>query len=70
MQHYAGLSNGFWIYAVKAKLYTYNITPIKHADYKTPKALWCGEKLNISHLRVFKSLWVSSLGAYYKKEEM
>ena len=25
MWHHAGLSNGFWIYAVKAKLHTYNI---------------------------------------------
>ena len=29
MQHHAGLSNGFWIYAVKAKLHAYNVTPIK-----------------------------------------
>ena len=37
MWHHAGLSNGFQIYAVKAKLHTYNITLIKRADYKTPK---------------------------------
>ena len=62
MQHHAGLSNGFWIYAVKAKLHTYNVTPIKHADYKTPKELWSGQKLNISHLRVFGCLaWVHIL---------
>ena len=53
MQHHAGLSNGFWIYAVKAKLHTYNVTPIKRADYKTPTELWSGNKLNISHLQVF-----------------
>ena len=34
MQHHGGLSNGFWIYTVKAKLLTYNVTPIKWADYK------------------------------------
>ena len=50
MQHHAGLSNGFWIYAVKAKLHTYNITPINRADCKTPKELWSSTKLNISHL--------------------
>ena len=50
MQHHAGLSNGFCIYAVKAKLHTYNITPIKRADYKTPTELWSGNKPNISHL--------------------
>ena len=62
MQHHAGLSNGFWIYAVKAKLHAYNVTPIKHADYKTPKELWSGQKPNISHLRVFGCLaWVHIL---------
>ena len=53
MWHHAGLSNGFWIYAVKAKLHAYNITPIIQANYKTPKELWSGEKPDISHLRVF-----------------
>ena len=50
MWHHAGLSNGFWIYAVKAKLHTYNITLITRADYKTPTELWSGIKPNISHL--------------------
>ena len=62
MQHHAGLSNGFWIYAVKAKLHTYNITPIKRADYKTPTELWSSIKPNISHLRVFGcQAWVHIL---------
>ena len=62
MQHHAGLSNGFWIYAVKAKLHTYNVTPIKWADYKTLKELWSGQKPDISHLRVFRCLaWVHIL---------
>ena len=40
----------------------YNVTPIKHADYKTLKELWSGQKLNISHLRVFGCLvWVHIL---------
>ena len=59
MWHHTGLSNGFWIYAVKAELHMYNVTLIKQADYKTPKELWSGQKLNISHLRVFRYLaWV------------
>ena len=62
MQHHAGLSNSFWIYAVKAKLHTYNITPIKCVDYKTPKELWSGQRPDISHLRVFGCLaWVHIL---------
>ena len=39
MWHYAGLSSGFWIYAVKAELHTCNVTLIKWADYKTLKEL-------------------------------
>ena len=62
MRHHTGLSNGFWIYAVKAKLHTYNITPIKRADYKTPTELWSSIKLNITHLRVFGcQAWVHIL---------
>ena len=62
MWHHTGLFNSFWIYAVKAKLHTYNVTLIKCADYKTPKELWSGQKPNISHLRVFRCLaWVHVL---------
>ena len=62
MWHHAGLSNSFWIYAVKAKIHTYNVTLIKWADYKTPKELWSSKKPNISHLRVFGCLaWVHIL---------
>ena len=55
MQQHTGLSSGFWIYAVKATLHTYNITLIKWADYKTPKELWSG-KSQTSHTQ--KSLGV------------
>ena len=62
MWHHTGLSNGFWIYTVKAKFHMYNVTPIKQADYKTPKELWSSQKLNISHLKVFGCLaWVDIL---------
>ena len=62
MRHHAGLSNGFCIYAVKAKLHTYNVTLIKRADYKTPTELWSSIKPNISHLRVFGcQAWVHIL---------
>ena len=49
MWHHTGLSNGFWKYAVKAKLHTYDVTLIKGADCKTLKELWSSEKLTISH---------------------
>ena len=62
MWHHAGLSNGFWIHAVKAKIHAYNVTPIEQADYKTPKELWSSEKPDISHLQVFGCLaWVHIL---------
>ena len=62
MWHHTGLSNGFWIYAVKDKLHTYNVTLIKQADHKTLKELWASQKLDISHLRVFGCLaWVHIL---------
>ena len=62
MWHHTGLYNGFWIYAVKAKLHTYNVTPIKRADYKTPTELSSGIKPDISHLRVFGcQAWVHIL---------
>ena len=66
MWHHTGLSNGFWIYVVKAKLHTYNITPIKQADYKTPKRTLVQPK---TRYLTSKSLQMSSLGAYSKKEE-
>ena len=51
-----------YMYAVKAKLHTYNVTPIKRADYKTPTELWSGIKPNTSHLRVFGcQAWVHIL---------
>ena len=53
MWHHAGLSNSFWIYAMKAKLHTYDVTLIKRGDYKTPTELWSSIKPNISHLQVF-----------------
>ena len=62
MWHHAGLSNSFWIYAVKDKLHTYNVTPMKQADYKTPTEFWSGIKPIISYLRVFGcQAWVHIL---------
>ena len=62
MRHHAGLSNGFWIYAVKAKLHTYNVTPIIRTDYKTLV------QSKAEHLTP-ESIQVSSVGAHTKKEE-
>ena len=62
MWHHVGLSEGFWVHAVKAKIHMYNIRPIKRADYKTSYELFKGVKPDISHLRVFGCLaWVHIL---------
>ena len=50
MRHHTGLSNSFWIYAVKAKLHT--VTLIKHADYKTPKELWSGNSIPCERIEI------------------
>ena len=53
MRHHAGLTAGFWTYAVRTSVHVYNLTPIIRADYKTPKELWTGKVPDVSHLRVF-----------------
>ena len=65
MWHHAGLSNSFWIYAVKAKLHTYNVTLIKQADYQTPKELWSGKKNK--HLTPVSSVALAWLGQFSVK---
>ena len=67
MQCHAVSSNGFWIYTVKAKIHTHNVTPIKWAGYNTLRELWDGIKLDILHLRVFGCLsWVHGTMGVWK----
>ena len=56
MRHHAGLSYGFWSFAVRLAVYVYNRTPLIRADYKTPFELWYRKQPDISHLRVFGCL--------------
>src|SRR5882762_636505 len=56
MWHHAGLSYGFWSFAIHLAVYVYNHTPLIHADYKTPFELWCRKLPDISHLRVLGCL--------------
>ena len=71
MWHYTGLSNSFWILAVKAKVHTYIITLIVRAGYKTPTELFQGVKPNISHLWVFGcQAWVHVLKNKRSKLEL
>ena len=55
LRYHTGLSNGFWIYALKAELHIYNVTPIK--DLTIKHQLYSGRVSNpISH--TFESLVV------------
>ena len=53
MRHAAGLSIGFWKHAVRTAVHIYNMTLISKAEFLTPKEMWSGSKLNISHLCIF-----------------
>ena len=54
MQHTAGLSVGFWKHAVRTAVHVYNMTLISKAKFLTPKKMWSGSKLDISHLCIFR----------------
>ena len=53
MRHMAGLSSGFWSYAVRTAIHVYNVTPIAKDRFKTPKKMWSGLTPDISHLHIF-----------------
>ena len=53
MHHMAGLSSGFWSYAVSTAIHIYNVTPIAKDRFKTPKRMWSRLTPNISHLCIF-----------------
>ena len=53
MRHQAGLSSGFWSYAVRTAIHVYNVTPIAKDGFKTPKKMWSGLTPDISYLRIF-----------------
>ena len=54
MSHTAGLSKGFWEYAVHAAVHIYNRSPTRTLKWRTPYELWHSGKVpNVSHLRVF-----------------
>ena len=48
-----GLSDGFWKHTVRTAVHVYNVTPISKAKFLTPKEMWSGSKLDISHLHIF-----------------
>jgi hypothetical protein len=52
--HTAGLSLGFWEYAVDTAVHTYNRTPTRTIGWRTPHELWTdGHVPDVSYFRVF-----------------
>ena len=54
MHHMAGLSSGFWSYAIRTAIHIYSVTPIAKDGFKTPKKMWSRLTPDISHLRIFR----------------
>ena len=54
MRHMAGLSSGFWSYAIRTAIHIYSVTPIAKDGFKTPKKMWSRLTPDISHLRIFR----------------
>jgi hypothetical protein len=55
MLHTAGLSNGFWEYAISTAVHIYNRTPIRSLKWRTPHEAWgAGHVPDVSYFRVFR----------------
>ena len=56
MMHSAGLSLGFWEFAIDTAVHTYNRTPQRSIQWRTPHELWTdGHVPDVSYFRVFGS---------------
>jgi hypothetical protein len=54
MLHTAGLSNGFWEYAISTAVHIYNRTPIHSLKWRTPHEAWgAGHVPDVSYFHVF-----------------
>jgi transposase InsO family protein len=54
MRHTAGLSNGFWEYAVSTAVHIYNRSPTRTLKWRTPFEIWHSGKVpDVSHIRIF-----------------
>ena len=54
LMHSAGLSLGFWEYAVDTAVHTYNRTPTRTIGWRTPHELWTdGHVPDVAYFRVF-----------------
>ena len=54
MLHTAGLSNGFWEYALSTAVHVYNRTPSRNLKWRTPLEMWStGHAPDVSYLCIF-----------------
>lgn len=53
MLHQAGLSYGFWQFAVEAAVHIYNRQPIRRHQWKCPITVWSDTVPDVSYFRVF-----------------
>ena len=54
MLHTAGLSNGFWEYAISTAVHIYNRSPSRNLQWRTPIEIWnAGHVPDVSYFRVF-----------------
>ena len=54
MLHTAGLSNGFWEYAISTAVHIYNRSPSRNLQWRTPIEIWnTGHVPDVSYFRVF-----------------
>ena len=54
MLHTAGMSPGFWEYAVHTAAHIYNRSPTRVLSWRTPYEVWnSGQVLDVSHIRTF-----------------
>jgi len=53
MQHTAGLSYGFWEFAVESAVHIYNRTPTRVLKWRTPYAVWNNGTIPDIHICVY-----------------
>ena len=53
MRLYAGLPQMFWAKAVNTAAHLINTCPSTPLNFKLPKEVWSGKKVNLSYLKVF-----------------
>jgi len=56
MLHEKKLSNNYWANGVSTSMYILNKSPTIALQYIVPQEAWNGNKVNVSHFRIFGSI--------------